>query len=78
MFCLSVINKKFIRWLRIYESQMKKWSVTGHPPDAETVIAFIGLTTGMTYEDVTNWVLNEAMSKPLQFKTDFEKTDRCF
>jgi hypothetical protein len=57
---------------------MKKRSVTRHPPDAETVIAFIGLTIGMTYEDVTNWVLNEAMSKPLQFKTDFEKNRRRF
>jgi len=71
-------NAKFVRWLKAFESQMRKWDIAGRPPDEETLVAFIGLTAGMPCERVFDLVIEEVMSRPTRYKMPIEKRRELF
>lgn len=78
-FARFIRNTRFTKWIEECDRQFEKWDDKGRPPSEETLIAFVRLTGGITYEDVLEQALEEALSRPTLRKTDYEaKREMCF
>lgn len=64
----------FRNWLDIVEQQCQKWARYGRPPGEYAVLAFMGLTIGMAYEDVREMLIEEALLGPTRRSTNYEKS----
>ena len=64
----------FPKWLDTMDCQWQKWAHYGRPPSEYAVKAFMGLTVGMTYEDVREILIEEALLKPTRRNMSYEKS----
>lgn len=64
----------FLKWLDNVDYQCQKWDRYGRPPGEYAVQAFMGLTIGMTYEDVREILIEEALLKPTRRNMSYEKS----
>jgi len=73
VFIDMINNKKFLKALDIYDSQLRKWASHGEPPSEDMINAFELLLAGRPFEDVKEEVVEEAMLRPTNQNRIYEK-----
>jgi len=72
LFDRLIRHGRFLKWVEDCDRQMQKWDAGGRPPSEETLVSFMELAAGRTYEDVLGQALEKALLRPTLRKTKYE------
>ncbi len=64
----------FRRALEVLDRQARKWDAHGRKPSDETVEAFLRMLAGGAFEDVSEEIVAEALSRPTRRRTQYERS----
>lgn len=73
VFIDMVNNGRFLEALDIFDSRLRKWASHGEPPSEDMIKAFVLLLAGRPFEEVKEEVVEEAMLRPTNQNSSYEK-----
>ena len=73
VFIDMVNNERFLEALDIFDSRLRKWASHGEPPSEDMIKAFVLLLAGRSFEEVKEEVVEEAMLRPTNQNSSYEK-----
>ncbi len=72
-FTYLIKQERFLRVLEICDRQAQEWDAHGRKPSDETVEAFLRMLAGGSFEDVSEDIVAEALSRPTRYRTQYER-----